>query len=494
MYNVRDDVIEAFKSDGVHKEFKVVINGNTYYNDQIVDDSFQLKQSILDSEQFEAVGCIASNFSIDLRAQFPTKIRGSEIQVYIRPVIPDYDTWEPMFYGYIDKCEKTANGWNRHIEAYDILYNLSGQSGQADENEKKKYDVTEWYNTHVNTNIDWLLRTLCQKFGISVVDGNKPLVNGSVITTCGKVRKATNLSALELLKEIMRVNGCFGYIRRDGMFSWKYLETGDTEYGLLYPSGYTYPGPDTFTGSDPNRSSESKQSFIGEYEGLKYQDFQMLPIDCVKVRNFENDEEQGSYGSGENTYIIQGNVLILDASKSQKSAIAENIYNALNGTFYVPFSVDHTNGFPYLECGDDVGFWDFIGDNGQASVKRFYILNRTMKGGQHLVDSFSAEGNEYLHEFITGQANNSSVDELREEMEENYPSKEEVADMIEEAEKDSVFKIVSIYADELPAIPNSNTLYCIRGEQTLVDSLGSTEEQEEPTDPNQNDSTTEPSG
>ena len=483
MYNVSDAVIEAYKADGVHKEFKINLNGVDYLNDQIVADTLSLKQSILDSEQFEAIGCIASSFSVDLRAQFNTKQRGSHIKVYIKP--DGVNTWSQIFDGYVDKCTKTANGWNRHIEAYDYLYNMSGQSGQADENEKKKYDVTDWFNTHGSTSIGSLLSQLCSKYGLSMRQGNLSLVNGGQTTTCGTVKKASNLSALDLLKAIMQINGCFGYITGDGYFSWKYLVMHSyDETGVLYPSAYLYPSSTLYPGQDASQvqTKENATNFIGEYESLEYQDFKMLPINKIKVRNYDQDEEAGEYGDGgENVYIIEGNILIKDASKSQKDSIARNLYDVISSNWYVPFNAN-LPGLPYIECGDEVNFWDFIEDYGHAHIQRFYVMSRTLSGGQHLVDNWSAEGNEYQHEFVSGQADSSSTDELKDEIEQ-LPTEEEVDDKI--ASASGLYNIVSVASiSDIPNPPNSRTLYCIQTEIEIVDSFepsdGEPEQPEEP--------------
>ena len=482
MYGVSPEVIDAYKTDGTHKEFRVVVNGTSYGNEYIVDDSFSLKQSIMEGEQFEAIGCIASSFSVDLHAQFSTKIRGGRVQVYINAG----STGEiQIFDGYIDKCTKTANGWKRHIEAYDYLYNMSGQSGQSDENEKKKYDITDWFNNHNPTTISVLLIEVCNKFGLAVQNGEKPLVNGGITTTCGGNKKASGLSALDLIKAIMQINGCFGYITGDGKFSWKYLTMHPYDQtGMLYPSAYLYPSPNLYPGLDESQvqTKENATTFIGEYESLEYQDFKMLPINIVKVRNYEQDEEAGQAGSGtENTYIIEGNILIKDSSQSVKQQIAQNIYDVLASTYYVPFNAN-LPGLPYLQCGDEVNFWDFIEDYSHAHIQRFYILSRTLSGGQHLKDNYSADGNEYLHEFVSGQADNTSTEELRDEIEENYPTNEDVQDQI--ASASGLYSIVSVASvSDIPNPPNARTLYCIQTEIEIVDSFETNDNNPDPENP-----------
>lgn len=468
MYNVSDAVIEAYKADGVHKEFKINLNGVDYLNNKIVDSTFNLKQSILDGENFEAVGCIASSFSVDLRAQFSTKVRDSHIKVYVNA---GNTGWIQIFDGYVDKCTKTANGWNRHIEAYDLFYKLSGQSGQAENNDTKtKYDCTEWFNEHGAISIGNLFSELCTKFSIPKRNGDPYLVNGNMNTNCGSVKKASSVSALDIIKAVMQINGCFGYITGDGYLSWKYLLMHSyDETGVLYPSAYLYPQTTLYPGEDPSQvqTKENATNFIGEYEHLEYQDFKMLPINKVIVRNYEKDEDAGSYGTeGENKYIIEGNILIKDASKERKDQFAQNVYDVISSNWYVPFAAE-LPGLPYIECGDEVNLWDFIEDYGHAHLQRFYVLSRTLTGGQHLKDSWAAEGNEYLHEFVT-QGDTGNTDDLQDEIDQK-PDVEDVEEMIEAAS--GLYKIVSIAMGDLPAKPDPKTLYCIQGECRLVEDL-----------------------
>ena len=112
MYNVSDAVIEAWKTDGIHKEFRVVLNNVSYGNDRIVDGTFNLRQAILDSEDFQAIGCIASSLSIELRAQFATKIRDQRIKVFLRagntPEIQVFDGYVSFFLKLTHACRRPA--------------------------------------------------------------------------------------------------------------------------------------------------------------------------------------------------------------------------------------------------------------------------------------------------------------------------------------------------------------------------------------------------
>lgn len=484
MINVNDDTIAAYKIDGVHKEYRVVLGNVSYGNDRIVDSTFNLRQAILDSEDFQAIGCIASSLSIELRAQFATKIRDQRIKVFLRagntPEIQVFD-------GYVNKCTKTANGWRRQIEAYDYFYTMSGQSGNGNDGDKKRFDITDWYNEHSPTEVGTLLNEVCGKFGLSVRSGNKSLVNGSLTTKCGSETKATNVSALDLIKAIMELNGCFGYITGDGYFSWKYLvmPTYD-ELGWLYPSAYLYPSTNLYPGRDPDHADGDldRPNIIGEYENLEYQDFKMLPINKVVVRDHEKDENSGSCSgnvvtSDDNVYIIQGNMLILKAEKSVKEQVAKNVFDVLNSTWYVPFAAELGYGLPYIECGDQVNLFDFVGDYGSASLQRFYIMSRTLSGGQHLKDEWSANGNEYKREFVTGGGTESDPG-----------LKDELEDIMDEkiAEAAGLYNIISVpsYAD-IPDPPAQYTLYCVQGELTQVDDLSGEDEPEPEPEQNQNE-------
>lgn len=482
MYNVSDAVIEAWKDEGVHKEYRVVIGGVSYGNDKIVDDSINLKQSILDGENFEAIGCIASFFSCELRAQFPTKQRDKRIRVFARAG----DTTEiQIFDGYINKCSKTANGWRRTIEAYDYFYQMSGQSGQDTEDNRKKFDITDWYNEHADVTLSNLLSEVCSKFSIPLRQGNRPLESGSVVTKCGKEKKASSLSALDLIKAIMQVNGCFGYITADGYFSWKYLWMPTTEGGWLYPSAFLFPETTLYPGYDEDRDDrdpEHAKNFIGEYESLEYQDFKMLPITKVIVRESESDEHPGEavyagQAPENNTYIVQGNILMNGVAQSVKETVAHHLFQILNSTWYVPFT-SSCQGLPYIEPGDEVNFYDFVDDYGSASMQRFFILSRTLSGGQHLKDSWEAQGNEYQHEFVSGSGSSGDMS--------NYDTSEEVDEKIAAAA--GLYNIVSVpsYVD-IPDPPAQYTLYCVQGELTQVDDLSGGDEPEPEPEQNQNE-------
>ena len=276
----------------------------------------------------------------------------------------------------------------------------------------------------------------------------------------------------------MELNGCFGYITNDGYFSWKYLlmPTRDEE-GWLYPSAYTFPSTDLYPGEDPDQgdTDANAKNVIGEYENLEYQDFKMLPINKVVVRDSEKDQNQGeasatSTSADDNTYIVQGNMLIKGANKDVKDDCAKNLFDVLNSTYYVPFAAD-LPGLPYMECGDEVNFFDFAGDYDQASRQRFYIMSRTLSGGQHLKDNWSANGDQYQHEFVVGTEANVDTEELKDELE----------DYVDDAVASAVgCKIVSVTAlSDIPNPPAANTIYCIQSEVQIVETIWTPSEEDD---------------
>ena len=100
----------------------------------IVMDSMQLKESLSESDSIEFVGCISSQFQVQLNS-IPLQcgdLKGRKIYVYIK----SNETEDiPLFHGYIDDVQMAANKNYKTITAYDELY------------VKGNRDVAYWYNS-----------------------------------------------------------------------------------------------------------------------------------------------------------------------------------------------------------------------------------------------------------------------------------------------------------------------------------------------------------
>lgn len=118
----------------------------------------------------------------------------------------------------------------------------------------------------------------------------------------------------------------------------------------------------------------------------KYEDYEVKKIDCVQIRNEENDIGAVA-GDGENIYIIEDCFLCYGKSSTDLQTIVNNIYNAVKNISYLPYEAE-VLGNPCLEVGNRVRI------NARNKTIESYILKRTIRGIQGLRDNYSATGEE----------------------------------------------------------------------------------------------------
>lgn len=323
----------------------------------IVMDTMQLKESLSESDSIEFVGCISSQFQVQLNS-LPTQcgdLKGKKIYVNIK----SNDTEAiPLFHGYIDDVQMAANKNYKTITAYDELY------------VKGNRDIAYWYNSLTfPITIRELRESLFRTLGIT----QKPcgLIADNIEIT--KQYSPKTLKALYVIKSICQINGVFGIINRQGLFEYRDL-------------------------------AQYESTFVPWYKGLEFQEYDVNPVDKITIRQSSNDEGV-SFGSGENTYIIQNNFFTYNMAEGNVSYIAEQLLNKIGGVIYKPFKSDN-DGYPWVEVGDMVGYYvyDFVNSSSGSDVyvpMEFICLNRTMSGIKALKDSYSASGDEYQREFIT---------------------------------------------------------------------------------------------
>ena len=118
----------------------------------------------------------------------------------------------------------------------------------------------------------------------------------------------------------------------------------------------------------------------------KYEDYEVKKIDCVQIRNEENDIGAVA-GDGENPYIIEDCFLCYGKSSADLQPIVNNIYNTIKDITYLPYEAE-VLGNPCLEVGNRVRI------NARNKTIESYILKRTIRGIQGLRDNYSATGEE----------------------------------------------------------------------------------------------------
>lgn len=460
---VSDSVKKAYQGTGVTKyitlyfpELDISISTG---DGRIYSESMSLSEKLVDSSSIEFVGCISSKFKIQIN-NIREDIKGKKIVVKIHT---EGTKEEPvsLFKGIVDSAIKQSNKRIKEITAYDELYTRGNK------------DVSSWYKAlKFPLTLKQIRDSLFNYIGIKQVSVKLP--NDGIVIS--KQYDPNSLQALAVIKAICQINGVFGIINRNGEFEYRVLGIMDIEDDGLYTP--FYPGEDAFPGISMSvlakalEQDEVNTSGFAFYKDVRYEEFTVKPVDKLTIRQTE-DDSGSSYGSGENNYIIQGNMFTYGLPGSVLTQIAENIYPNVRGFSYHPFT-SQNNGLPYLECGvDAVSYtmidWEAMEASGDLVYenKKFYVLNRELSGIQALRDSYGAEGEEYQTEFITDLQ--TQIDILKRDTPQNIDQKLEdytydktTIDNMFENVSGGTANIVSVAV--LPNNPDPNTLYLIQGE------------------------------
>lgn len=338
------------------------------FGDHIVSESMQITESVAESSSIEIIGCIASQFQIELNS-VSQHLCSAEIQVYIRKKSRDGEEpqeWKRLFTGIVDDEQMQANRNYKIITAYDKIYT------------KGSLDVASWYkNLSFPRTIKSIRDSFFEYIGIDQVDTNLP--NDNVIIE--KQLAPSTLQALHVMKSICQINARFGIINREGKFEYR-IPLGLDDEELEITEVYDY------------------------YKTIDYQDYEVEPVEKIIIRQDESDEGV-TYGSGNNSYIIQGNMFAKGLSNEVLLSMAANIYQNVKGFKYRPFEAD-CDCRPWVECGKDIvqyRVYDFEESSEQHhsvyKTMNFAILNRSIKGIQSLRDVYGAEGDQYQKEFVS---------------------------------------------------------------------------------------------
>ncbi len=360
--NVSEAIKSAYKNN-THAKILTIIFPDIDYTvptNEVYYESMTLDEAIFDEDSFEAVGCIASQFSVSIRdTGLNLKDELITVSMSLNGIA---DSEIPLFYGYVDSVEREAQKKMQKITAYDPLYSLGNTN------------VIDWYN---NLTYPISLKTfrdsLFNLIGITQITATLP--NDDIIIN--KEFTPKSLTALGVIKALCQINGCFGMMNRTGSFEYRYLNQTNTTVEQV-----TY------------------------YRSMNYSDYVVNPVDKLTIR--QSTEDAGiTVGEGDNEYIIQGNMFTYNLSPATIYDIAHNIYPYLSELEYIPFNASN-NGYPWIELGDncilDYSVYDF--DNSTSSQEVYkdvtvIAMRRSMKGIQNLIDTYSAEGSELQREFVS---------------------------------------------------------------------------------------------
>ena len=456
---VSNEVKQAYQSNSVHKNLIVtfpeldltVDKKNIYY------ESMNLKESLVESQSIEFVGCISSSFNIQLNG-INERLKGKKIEVSIST---DDTEPIPLFHGTVYSAVAQTNKNYKKITAYDELY------------DKGNVEVSKWYNSLTfPVTLKTVRDSLFEYIGLTQAEISLPNDNIQI----KKQYDPKTLKSLDVIKAICQINGALGIINRNGDFEYRIL--AQNIYNIPYPGTTLFPGATTFPATPEvialAKARKAADSINAEnfsfYKTVDYEDYEVKPVDKITIRESEDDTGV-SYGNGKNNYIIQGNIFAYGLPNDTLKTIASNIYRNVKGFSYIPFKSDN-NGLPFLECGEAVSYMAIDWQNSTSGnvvhvQKSFYVLNREMSGIQALRDKYSAEGEEYQTEFITDLQ--TQIDTLKKKQKSEVTktdledTKEEIMDYVDNSIASIGGGANIIEVDVIPSNYETNTLYVVPG-------------------------------
>lgn len=369
-----------FKKDGIDKQLIIQTDDKkvTITNAELHQEKFELTESLCSESELTFGSCEASSIKFTMSNVF-TSLKGKWITVTMSL---NGNADKPFQFGhykvYSDK--PTADRTQRDVVAYDALYDIINAN------------VMEWYDS-VLPNLDSTITlknfrdSFFEHFGVIQKDVALPndsmVIKRSLDKETGNVQ--TNvLSGSTVIKAICEINGCFGHINRQGQFEYIFLKQ---DIQGLYPANDLYPADNLYP-----KSPDSYRINKSDYITADYEDYIVEPITKLQIRS--SDSDVGTIiGNGNNTYIIENNMLTYQKTADEMQKIAQNIYNKISKIRYRPFTAD-LRGNPCLEVGDAIRILT------KNAIVESYVLERDFKGIQALRDSFSSVGEQYYSEKV----------------------------------------------------------------------------------------------
>ncbi|MCM1090543.1 MAG: hypothetical protein NC092_00910 [Butyrivibrio sp.] len=434
---VSEKVKSEYYADIVHKNLVIDFpeSGLRFTNRLIEGESLRLKETIMDGDAVEFVGCIPSYCSITLRG-LDTDIVGERYTVTIWTDGTE-DEPIPIFHGIVDSVTNQGIKGSKEVSGYDVLYT------------KGIIDVSEWYNKlNFPLSIADIRNSLMTYLGIAQETATLP--NDGIMIS--KQYSPTSMKALDVVKSVCQINGVCGIINRQDKFEYRALKNLEDHEGAYLPAFLPL-----FLGIDQSGGITEPTEYVGTYRKLEYEGYSVKPVDKLVIRQSESDTGV-SYGEGNNRYIIQGNMFTEGLSTETLLQMAENIYPYISGISYHPF-LSNNNGLPYLECGKDVVSYMVLNEKGDFVEREFHVFSRELSGLQALHDKYSAEGEEYQNEFVTDLK--AQFEELKRKVgsqaQGNTYTKDEIDKMFAE-------KWVSVQTEPPETERKAGTWYVIQGE------------------------------
>lgn len=408
---------DLFDKSSVDKQLKIVCSDGTILtnkNFSSTSSDFSLSESLCSDSKLSFGKCESACLKIKI-ANTVNSLKGQTLQV--TETLDNKDDVPFKIGTYIvDEDTLTSDKKYRNITAYDRLYSISSMnvsdwysklfpSKQVPliryENVTKEWtytgidgkEITEYYEelepiTYYQTEYESItLKAFRDSFFkyIGLTQQSTTLVNDDM-----KVSKSVDdidLTAKDVLEAICEINGVFGKMSRDDVFT--YVELKPFSRGL-FPSKTLYPNKSLFPRKPGN--VDTRRLEMGEYKTLQVGDTNFEQITKLQIRQSEDDI---GYIAGDDTgvtYIIQGNFLTYSSGTEELKTIANNVLSKISKVIFNPVNIT-LQGNPCVETGDTIKIIDT-----NNNVYKSYVLQRTLTGIQMIMDSIISEGDQSLAE------------------------------------------------------------------------------------------------
>lgn len=411
MLDMTDGQKEAFYLPGYVNEYEITFEdiGLVIDNEQLHEETVEIKESICEDEDFNLGGCMASTIEYTVSDVIADQIGGLEFAVKLHVSDEEGDTMLTMPMGVYradsaqrvdDKDYKKITAYDRMYDAsidvsawYNALFPITGtQKVPTGEKDEDGNAIITSKNIYGTTMVKAMRESLLAHLGIPYVTQTLPNDEMTVEKTIEP--SAGSLPGTTVLKALCTVNGGFGRMNREGKFEVIHIKglglfpedskgaaVPMEEGGNAYPAETLYP-EDGF--QHLGISSEEKE--CPEYRSVIYEEYMTHPITCLNIQSDEEDIGVTIGNDTTNPYVITANLLLYGKAAAELQTAGENIFRQIKGITYRPASTE-LDGLPYLEAGDVYAL------EKKTDIVESYIFSRTLTGIQALKDRYEAKGN-----------------------------------------------------------------------------------------------------
>ena len=355
--NLTDAQKEQFLSGNPKSLTLAFEDGTTLTNEDIIQESMTLTQTITDTQNFSLGQVFSSEFRIKIFND-GTSYAGKWFSATIRVTGTSASLKIGTFK--VESEKKSNDKLYKDIVAYDALHDVLNT------------DYAEWHNslTFPKT-LSSYLAVFANHAGLAYrIEGTLPnasmQINRTFITS--------TYSGADVLRCILELTGWFAHIPQTKQLLIHPIDMMD------YSKWQTIPNEAVLLG------------------GLNYEDFITKQVTSVHIRTIDGATigRYPSMGDPGATYYIADNPLVSGKTSSELATIASNILHQINQLFFHPVTLNCV-GMPWLQPGDiincrvdrEVWYYDYP------------IFNRVLTGINALRDAYTANGTEQFTQTIS---------------------------------------------------------------------------------------------